>query len=556
MACTVVTAYYDIKSKFNKSQYLEWGKTFMKLQAPIVLFTEEHLIPELETLRENIRETKIKFIPIPFSELDAWILYKDKWIEHHAIDPENAYHTPELYTIWAQKAFFVERAIKSNYFNTDYFFWCDFGAFRNPNIDNIILETFPQITYFKDNKLLLQSVGDLTESEKILTEDGIHSQNSWNNERLVGGLWGGSIIACLEWKRNYQIMLEKYFSKNIFAGKDQIVMLSTYLQNPTLALVVKSTLEHIDIWFFLEYLLSNSAKYELNNTYQRWPAAYIINYDKRPIISVNIMGGLGNQMFQLASAYAYSKHNNGKLIVLRNKKEPDGRVLYWDNMLYRFKEFLVDTLPEGLEQWRESGPTEFCIIPSLPSNGIFLNGYLQSALYFGDSTIQEEIKELFKPSHNIISNIQSKYNILLKNRERIVIVHARRTDYLKSQDNINFHGPLSIDYYNEAIKKMLDIIEDPIFVLAADDPSFWGSVINELPQLNNRNIYILNDNNEISIIALLQQFQYFIIANSTFSWWAAWLSKDTTKVIAPSKWFGPTGPQNYKDIYMPSWELI
>jgi hypothetical protein len=525
----------------------------MKLQAPIVIFTEEHLIPELEALREttgeNIRETKIKFVPIPFSELDAWRLYKDKWIEHHAIDPENSYHTPELYAIWAQKAFFVESAIKSNYFNTDYFFWCDFGAFRNPNIYSIILETFPQIEYFKDNKLLLQSVGDLTESEKILTEDGIHSPNSWNDTRLVGGLWGGSIIACLEWKRNYQIMLEKYFSKCIFAGKDQIVMLSTYLQNPTLALVVKCTLEQIDIWFFLEYLLSSSAKYELNNT-------YIINYDKRPIVSVNIMGGLGNQMFQLATAYAYAKQNNGKLTVLRNKKEADGRSLYWDNMLYRFQEFLVDTLPDGLEQWYESGPTELCIIPALPSNGIFLNGYLQSPKYFGDNTIQEEIKELFKPSSSTISNIQSRYNLLLKNKERVVVIHARRTDYLKSQDNINFHGPLSIDYYNEAIKKMLNEIEDPIFILAADDSSFWSSVINELPQLNNRNIYIIDDDNEIRTLALLQQFQYFIIANSTFSWWATWLSHDTKKVIAPSKWFGPTGPQNYKDIYMPSWELI
>ena len=556
MLCTVVTAYYEIKSKFNKSQYLEWGKTFMKLQAPIVLFTEEHLIPELETLRENIRETKIKFIPIPFSELDAWRLYKDKWIEHHAIDAENSYHTPELYAIWAQKAFFVERAIKSNYFNTDYFFWCDFGAFRDPNIDHNILETFPQISYFKDNKLLLQSVCDLTESEKILTEDGIHSLNSWKDTRLVGGLWGGSIIACLEWKRNYQIMLERYFSKGIFAGKDQIVMLSTYLQNPTLALVVKCTLEQIDIWFFLEYLLSSSAKYELNNTYQRWPAVYNINYDKRPIVSVKIQGGLGNQMFQLATAYAYAKQNNGKLTVLRNKTEADGRSLYWDNMLYKFQEFLVDTLPEGLEQWYESGPTEFCIIPSLPSNGIFLNGYLQTALYFGDTTIQEEIKELFKPPHNTICNIQSRYNLLLKNKERVVVVHARRTDYLKNQDIINFHGPLSIDYYNEAINKMLNKIEDPIFILAADDSLFWDSVINELPQLNNRNIYILKDDNEISTLTLLQQFQYFIIANSTFSWWATWLSKDTKKVIAPSKWFGPTGPQNYKDIYMPSWELI
>ena len=90
-----------------------------------------------------------------------------------------------------------------------------------------------------------------------------------------------------------------------------------------------------------------------------------------------------------------------------------------------------------------------------------------------------------------LCDIQSRYNILLKNKERIVVVHARRTDYLKNQHIINFHGPLSIDYYNEAINKMLNKIEDPIFILAADDSLFWDSVINELPQLNNRNIYIL-----------------------------------------------------------------
>ena len=274
------------------------------------------------------------------------------------------------------------------------------------------------------------------------------------------------------------------------------------------------------------------------------------------IVSVNMMGGLGNQMFQLATAYAYAKQNNGKLIVLRNKKESDGRSLYWDNMLYRFQEFLVDKLPEGLEQWYESGSTEFSIIPLLTNKGLHINGYLQSPKYFGNNVIQEEIRDLFKPSETTMCNIQSRYNLLLKNKDRIVVVHARRTDYLKNQHIINFHGPLSIDYYNEAIKKMSNEIEDPIFILVSDDPSFWSSVINELPQLNNRNIYILDNDNEIIVLALLQQFQHFIIANSTFSWWAAWLSKDTKKVIAPSKWFGPTGPQNYKDIYMPSWELI
>jgi hypothetical protein len=210
------------------------------------------------------------------------------------------------------------------------------------------------------------------------------------------------------------------------------------------------------------------------------------NNNNNRIVSVKIQGGLGNQMFQLAAAYAYAKQNNGKLIVLRNKIEPDGRSLYWDNMLYRFQDFLVDRLPNSLEQWYESGPTEFCIIPQLYSNGLYINGYLQSPKYFGDTTIQEEIKELFKPSHTTMCNIQSRYNLLLKNKDRIVVVHARRTDYLKNQDIINYHGPLSIDYYNEAIKKISNEIEDPIFILAADDPSFWSSVINELPQLSNR----------------------------------------------------------------------
>jgi len=274
------------------------------------------------------------------------------------------------------------------------------------------------------------------------------------------------------------------------------------------------------------------------------------------IVSVKIMGGLGNQMFQLATAYAYAKKNNGNLLILRNKIEYDGRSLYWDNILHRFQDFLVDILPDNLEQWNESSPTEFCIIPPLTYKGIYINGYLQSPKYFSDNKIQEEIKELFKPSETIMCNIQSRFGLLLKNKERVVVIHARRTDYLKNEYMINYHGPLSINYYNEAIKKISNDIEDPIFILAADDPLFWTSIINELPQLNNRNIYILDDSNEIIILSLLQQFQYFIIANSTFSWWAAWLSKDTKKVIAPTKWFGPTAPQNYKDIYMPSWELI
>ena len=106
MACTVVSAFYPIKSKFTEDKYLEWGKTFLKLKSPIVLFTEEHLVEKLKELRED---RPIKFITIPFEELEMWAMYKKKWIENHIVDPEKLYHTPELYAIWAEKPFSLKK---------------------------------------------------------------------------------------------------------------------------------------------------------------------------------------------------------------------------------------------------------------------------------------------------------------------------------------------------------------------------------------------------------------------------------------------------------------
>lgn len=551
MACTIVTAFYPIKSKFTKDKYLEWGKTFLKLKSPIVLFTEEYLINELADLRGNL---PIKFVAIPFKELDTWSLYKNKWIENHTIDPENAYHTPELYAIWAQKAFFVEKSININYFDTQYFFWCDFGAFRNPNINNAILESFPSIKYFKDDKLLLEGIGDLEESDKIIDNDGMPLPHIWNNIRLVGGLWGGSAKACLRWKTLYQTMLEQYFEKGRFAGKDQTVMLSTYLKNPDIATIVKHSVPHLDDWFFFEYLLSDlNISLVINETYNLTKSIQniIIPF---PTVFVTICGGLGNQMFQIATTYAYAKRNNGDFKILSRKLYDDGRPLYWNSVLNKCTKYLVNEIPENLEVWKETSELTYCNIPPLKQNGIYIQGYLQTPKYFLEPDVIDDLKYMFSASQDVIEIISNKYKYLLKNKNRVVVVHARRTDYLRNQDIINFHGPLTNDYYIKAINEISKYVYNPIYLLVSDDSSFWPSLINEIDELENN--YILNETSEITTLGLLQQFSYFIIANSTFSWWAAWLSNNPKKVIAPSKWFGPTGPQNYQDIYMPGWILI
>lgn len=268
MACTVVTAYYPIRSKFSKDRYMEWASTFLRMESPIVLFTEESMVHDIRQRRGTL---PIRIITIPFYELDTWQRYQPQWMEHYELDPEKSIHSPELYAIWAQKAFFVERAIQANPFQTDFFFWCDIGAFRDPHVSSVILNSFPRCHYLESERILLQSVGNLMATDWAQREDGIRGEvisNAWNEIRLVGGLWGGGAAACIRWKNAYQRMLDAYFRAGRFAGKDQQVMLSTYLDDPTLAKVVHCTKSYTNEWFFLEHLLSDqSERYELNLTY-------------------------------------------------------------------------------------------------------------------------------------------------------------------------------------------------------------------------------------------------------------------------------------------------
>jgi hypothetical protein len=268
MPCTLVTAYYPIKSKFSNEKYMNWAATFLQIKAPIVLFTDRAMENIFRQMRGNL---PIHIVTLPFHELETWKLYESKWKEQHQMDPERHIHTPELYTIWAEKAFFVEKAISFNPFQTDFFFWCDIGAFRDPHVSQTILDTFPTTHYLDPERILFQSVGDVTPNDWIQRVDGIRGEvisHAWNDIRLVGGLWGGGINACLRWKNAYQQMLDAYFRVGRFAGKDQQVMLSAYLDDPTLAKVVRCTKPYIDEWFFLEHLLSGlSERYDLNPTY-------------------------------------------------------------------------------------------------------------------------------------------------------------------------------------------------------------------------------------------------------------------------------------------------
>ena len=163
---------------------------------------------------------------------------------------------------------------------------------------------------------------------------------------------------------------------------------------------------------------------------------------------------------------------------------------------------------------------------------------------------------LFRPSAAILADVRARYADVLAMRDRVVVVHARRTDYLKSQHNIDFHGPLGTEYYCQALQRITEDVKDPVFLLCSDDPTYWMTILSDVPALQTHPFHILNESSEVATLALLQQFSHFVLANSTFSWWAAWLSESPQRVIAPAKWFGPKGPQHYEDIYEAAWIRI
>lgn len=247
---------------------------------------------------------------------------------------------------------------------------------------------------------------------------------------------------------------------------------------------------------------------------------------------LKVYGGLGNQLFQISAGLAYCEETgkNLKIVPFYGQRSS----FYWNNLLKSLHQYVYnDALPPNIPIYKQL-EWSYKKIPQFDGD-IILDGYFQSSRYFPKST-------------SLLNMITWSSEQQLD--DNIVIVHARRGDYI---DLEQIHGPLPVSYYELAIEIMKQQIgENAEFILISDDTSFWTS-----PQMK----FLLNEKtqifhgNEIETLTLMKGCKNFIIANSTFSWWGAYLAREGN-VIAPSRWFGPRGPQDWQDIYEDSWTII
>jgi hypothetical protein len=185
-------------------------------------------------------------------------------------------------------------------------------------------------------------------------------------------------------------------------------------------------------------------------------------------------------------------------------------------------------------------------ILNIPEN-CTLNGYFQSEKYFIE--IRDMILEQFR-FRSEYSEIAKVYMDDIRKKignSGVTSIHVRRGDYLTSPDH---HPTCSIEYYQESIQEMKRL-GSMKFVIFSDDPSWCRTAFVG-------DDYIISElGNSYSELCAMTLCDNHIIANSSFSWWGAWLNTNVNKkVIAPSRWFGPALVKNTSDIYCKEWKII
>lgn len=285
------------------------------------------------------------------------------------------------------------------------------------------------------------------------------------------------------------------------------------------------------------------------------------------MIYTRIRGGLGNQLFQYCAARVladsidvdlgldireYSSESPFGMDLhhfkIRGDFNADGMIQHKDDGLFSYAIDIIRGKQRNI--YKEA---HLSFDPKLKTLGdnTYLKGYWQSEKYFRDSSkiIASDLKIITKPSSENIASLNQIESCLS------VSLHIRRGDYVSNAKYNEKHGTCDLNYYLMAVNLLIEKLGNNIVIFAFSDDPDWVKENLKLPVKIN---YIRHNSSAKSYedLRLMIHCQHHIIANSSFSWWGAWLDQNPEKiVIAPEQWFA--NPKNCNpDIFPPEWIRI
>lgn len=281
------------------------------------------------------------------------------------------------------------------------------------------------------------------------------------------------------------------------------------------------------------------------------------------MITCKLMGGLGNQLFQIFATISYAIKSRNEFKFTNAKSLGSGsttvRYTFWDTFFSRLSNFTSDTFPQMYTIKEKDFTFNELPINKMVNNNIEIQGYFQSYKYFESNyDIICRIIGLQQKKENLLKKI--KYNLFyLKN---VISLHFRIGDYKKLQ---HFHPIMSKEYYERCLIYILNNYKTSSEQLTVmyfcedediDDVQIKISYLSEkIPEL----IFIRGDNKleDWEQMLLMSCCHHNIIANSSFSWWSAYFNSWNDKIVCyPSLWFTSGANINTFDLCPNSWTMI
>lgn len=287
------------------------------------------------------------------------------------------------------------------------------------------------------------------------------------------------------------------------------------------------------------------------------------------MIMCNLMGGLGNQMFQIFTtiSYAIKKKQRFQFLNVDKLVGYTQRSTYWKTFFHRLQLFLTNDYPKDIEILREKG-FRFDILTTrelMSNRNYLLYGYFQSYKYFQDNyeTIckiigLEEMKmNVYKKLETMNSTDININTIDLNNS---ISMHFRIGDYKKIQQ---YHPIAPYEYYVNSLQltqKQYPETKFTIFYFCEDvDIEDVMEKILKLEKEFPDYSFIRGENSleDWEQMLYMSCCHHNIIANSTFSWWAAYFNSWSDKIVCyPGVWFGPSANHNTEDLCPDNWVKI
>ena len=266
-----------------------------------------------------------------------------------------------------------------------------------------------------------------------------------------------------------------------------------------------------------------------------------MNEKLRPFVSCQFKGQLGNQLFIIAATLSHAWDTGAAALFPGLNTETNRTSINKGRLFFRLND---SQLPRPVRHtFQEKLWFRWEKIPAKPD--LMLDGYFQSWKYFHHH--RDEILSVFAPSSFTLNVLHEKFQDLI-DHPNTVAVHVRTAGkYLHAS---KIHQFLGLEYFRKA---MAQFPPDTKFVIFSDRIN-WCKV--HFPSLQ-KNLSFIEGNDGIEDLFLMSKMKHNIAANSTFSWWAAYMNQNPQKrVVVPSYWYGEPYPNDTSDLFYPDWTII